>query len=138
MKIKPYILSVEDNPTDVILMKRVFDLKISEYDSVFLPDTDIALDFLIKKHEEHHLPSLILLDIKLIKGNGLELLKEIKSNFKFKAIPTLMLSSSDRDDDKAKAYKYGCNQYLEKPRNYNELKNNFPKIIEFWCKKIKK
>ncbi len=135
MKIRPYILSVEDNPADVILMKRVFDLKISDYDSVFLPDTDIALNFLKEQYKADNLPSVVLLDIKLIKGNGLDLLKRIKNDSKFKTIPVLMLSSSDREDDKIKAYEYGCNQYIEKPRNYNELKNNFPRIVEFWCKK---
>jgi len=131
MKNKPYILSVEDNSSDVILMRRVFDKTISNYDIVFFQDNDVALHFLNKKFEEADLPKLILLDIKLVKGNGLDLLKTIKKDTRFMNIPTMMLSSSFREEDVNKAYESGCNAYVEKPRSFKKLYTDLPKIIDF-------
>lgn len=135
---KPYILTVEDNIIDITLMKRVFNTKLPNLDYVFFEDTDIALQFLNKQFKEKQLPELILLDIKLIKSNGLDLLQTLKKSNNFKHITIIMLSSSDRLDDKTMAYGRGCDQYLEKPRNYNELNTSLPKTINYWLQKKNK
>jgi CheY-like chemotaxis protein len=132
MRTKPYILSVEDNPNDVLLMSRVFEKKVPDHDVVFFPDTDVTEDFLQQKHANDDLPTLILLDIKLIKGNGLDLLGTIKKDVRFKHIPVVMLSSSDREDDKQAAYNHGCNEYVEKPKSYEYLNNCLPEIVNTW------
>lgn len=108
MKNKPYIMSLEDNATDVALMKRVFKAKLPDFKPVFFPDTDLASDFINAKYKENSLPSLILLDIKLVKSNGLDFLKKIKGDERLKSLPVVVLSSSDRKDDKEKARQNGC------------------------------
>ena len=132
MRTKPYILSVEDNPNDVLLMSRVFKKKVPDHDVVFFPDTDVTEDFLQQKAANDDLPTLILLDIKLIKGNGLDLLKNIKKDSRFKHIPVVMLSSSDREDDKQTAFSRGCDEYVEKPKSYEYLNSCLPEIVNTW------
>jgi len=129
---KPYILSVEDNPNDVLLMSRVLKKKVPDFDVVFLPDTDITEEFLEQKHEANDLPDLVLLDIKLVKGNGLDLLASLKKDDRFKHIPVVMLSSSDREDDKERAFLRGCNDYIEKPKSYKYLNDKLPEIVNSW------
>jgi len=132
MTTKPYILSVEDNPNDVRLMWRVIKKKVPDHDVVFFPDTEVTENFLQQKHADDDLPNLVLLDIKLVKGNGLDLLKYIKQDDRFKHIPVVMLSSSDREDDKAAAYNRGCDEYVEKPKSYEYLNNRLPEIVNSW------
>ena len=132
MKNKPYILSVEDNPDDVLLMSRVFEKQVPDHDVVFFPDTDVTEEFLQQKHADNDLPNLILLDIKLVKGNGLDLLVYLKQDDRFKHIPVVMLSSSDREDDKNTAFSRGCDEYVEKPKSYKYLNNRLPEIVNSW------
>ena len=135
MKSKPYILSVEDNPNDVALMSRIFKKKIADHDVFFFPDTGVTKNFLQEKHMTNALPNLILLDIKLIKGNGLDLLASLKNDDRFKHIPVVMLSSSGRSDDKNAAYLRGCNEYIEKPKSFKVLSTKLPEIIDSWSLK---
>jgi len=132
VKDKPYILSVEDNPSDVLLMARVFKKRVPNYDVIFFPDADVTEDFLHKKHVDNNLPNLVILDIKLVKGNGLDLLHYLKQDDRFKHLPVVILSSSDREDDKRTAYNHGCNDYVEKPKNYEFLNSKLPEIVNSW------
>ena len=132
MTTKPYILSVEDNQNDVQLMSRVIQKKVPDHDFVFFPDADVTEDFLEQKHLDDDLPDLVLLDIKLVKGNGLDLLKHIKQDDRFKHIPVVMLSSSGREEDKKTAYNRGCNEYVEKPKSYEYQNNRLPEIVNSW------
>ncbi|GAA0714428.1 response regulator [Aquimarina litoralis] len=127
-----HILSVEDNPNDVMLMKRVFAKNTPDHKVHFTPSSDEALDYLASKYQEENLPNLILLDIKLIRGNGLDLLNDLKRDSRYQHIPVVMLSSSDREDDKQKARAYGCDDYVEKPRTYLKLNEELPKIVNKW------
>ena len=135
MKVRPYILSVEDNPNDVALMSRIFKKSIAGHDVLFFPDTGITENFLQEKHIVNALPDLILLDIKLIEGNGLDLLASLKNDDRFKHIPVVMLSSSGRSDDKNAAYLRGCNEYIEKPKSFELLSTKLPEIIDSWSLK---
>lgn len=135
MSKKPYILSVEDNPNDVFLMSRIFSNKILDFDVVFLREIPAVEEFLKEQNLESNLPSLILLDIKLIKGNGLDLLEDLKKDTRYLEIPVVMLSSSGRQEDKDRAFNGGCSDYFEKPRTYNILSQALPQIVNTWAQK---
>ncbi len=132
---KPLILCAEDNENDITLMQRIFDLKLKEFDVVFHTNTEDCITFLKDKFLKKELPILAVLDIKLINSNGLEILKFIKQDSRFKNIPVIMWSSSDRQDDKMKAKEFGCDDYIEKPKNYLDLKSKLPEVIFSWSKK---
>lgn len=126
---KPFVFCVEDNENDIILMQRVFRIKLADYDCIFRTNVEDGKHFLEEAYASKKLPLLVFLDIKLLNSNGLELLKFIKEDARFKDLPTIMLSSSDRQGDKTKAQAFGCDDYVEKPKNYIELKTKIPEIV---------
>jgi len=132
---KPLILCVEDNDNDIVIMQRIFNLKLKEFDVCFHTNVDDSKVFL-NEALNNKLPAMAIVDIKLINSNGLDLLKYMKTNSIFKNIPVIMLSSSDRKDDKRIAEEYGCNEYVEKPKNYIHLKTRLPEIVSNWHNKI--
>lgn len=79
-------------------------------------------------------PTLILLDIKMPKVGGLELLREIKSNSRFKTIPVVILSSSREATDVAESYGLGSNAYVVKPLIFHEFVDVITKVSEFWLR----
>jgi len=133
---KPLILCVEDNENDIFLMQRVFDITLQEFDYFFHTNVNDCIKNLNELLVNNKLPTIALVDIKLINSSGLDLLKFIKKDERFKTIPVIMLSSSDRQDDKMKAKNFGCDAYIEKPKNYIDLKLKIPEIVHFWSKNI--
>ena len=128
------ILLVEDNPGDIRLTKEAFkDCKIESNLSVVM-DGDEAIEYLKRegKYQDSVKPQLVLLDLNLPKINGLEVLKEIKSNVKFKMIPVIILTTSKAEEDIVNAYTANANCYINKPVDLD----GFYKIIEsieyFW------
>lgn len=130
---RPLILCVEDDPNDVYFIKRVFSFFLPSYDLITFDNADSAIAFL-NDLEEHAIPNLAILDIKLISGTGFEVLKFIKTHATLKNIPAVMMSSSDRQDDKKVAATIGCDAYFEKLRTYEELKKELPIIVKKWVK----
>ncbi|MGB5820850.1 MAG: response regulator [Saonia sp.] len=133
MKSNNYVLLVEDNPNDIFLMRRVFDIDLLEYSVIVFDKAHQAIAFLNERKNNNHLPNLVLLDIKLLAGNGFDVLEHIKNDAILKKIPTVMMSSSDRQDDKQKASDLGCDAYFEKLRTYVSLKQQLPMIIDSWA-----
>jgi len=129
---KPLILCVEDNENDIQLMQRVFNLKLKEFDVGFYTNVEDCKIFLNDALLKNKLPILALVDIKLINSNGLDLLKYIKEDVRLNHIPVIILSSSDRKDDKKRAKEFKCDDYIEKPKNYLVLKSKLPEIIYAW------
>lgn len=130
---RPLVLYVEDDQNDVFFMKRVFNLCLPAYNLMTFDTAGSAILFL-KNLKEHTIPNLAILDIKLISGTGFEVLEFIKTNEALKEIPAIMMSSSDRADDKIVANTIGCDAYFEKLRTYEELKKELPKIIKEYVK----
>lgn len=131
------ILLVEDNPTDVEVIQEVFKLIESKNRLFLTKDGEEALDFIYHrgKYQDTSLtpvPDLILLDIKMPKIDGLEVLKVIKSDENLKRIPVLILTVSDRDADIRRAYEYGANSYIVKPIEFLGFANILTKIEEYW------
>jgi two-component system response regulator len=124
------ILIVEDNPHDAELTIRAMKKSRLANHVTHLIDGADALDFLFgtgtyRSRDITNVPKLILLDLKMPKVNGLEVLHKIKSEPLTKMIPVVILTSSAEDPDVKKSYELGANSYIIKPVEFN----NFAKII---------
>ena len=127
-----YVLSVEDNSTDIELMNRIFEREIRHCDVKYIQDGESAIQFIESSEFEDNPPKCILLDIKLAKMNGLEVLNYLRNKRNIKNIPVVMLSSSDRPEEIDETYSLGGNSYIEKPKNFIDLKEKLPKIVDYW------
>ncbi|MTK63576.1 MAG: response regulator [Methanobacterium sp.] len=120
------ILLVEDNPTDAELTMRALKRKNLINKLVWVKDGAEALDFIFAKGEfldrnPEDLPKLILLDLRMPKVDGLEVLHKIKENESTKNIPVVVLTSSKEDRDIVESYKLGVNSYVSKPVEFDEF-----------------
>ncbi len=127
-----HILSIEDNQRDVALMKRIFKKHIPEYNLMHICDGEEAMGYLESESFKLALPKLILLDIKIPKLDGLEILKRFRAYKEYLNIPVVIFSSSDLKKDIKEAYEIGANSFLEKPKSYLELSKTLPVLIEYW------
>lgn len=127
-----YVLAVEDDMNDITLMKRIFQKLMPDYRVKYISDGEEALDYLKSQQFKDELPRLILLDIKIPKVNGLELLKSIRKIEDYRSIPVVMLSSSDRQDEIQLSYHLGANSYIEKPKTFTELCKVLPAMMDYW------
>jgi len=126
------LILVEDSEVDGQLLKRIMRKEELTEDYVWMKDGSQVLEYF--KDEKAPLPTAILLDIKLPKVNGLDVLKEIRSAERTKNIPIVMYSSSFRKDDIETAYKYGANSYLTKPTGFADMKHQFINFFNYWIK----
>ena len=120
------ILLVEDNPNDVELTLRAFARQKLSTRIHVARDGQEALDYIFGRgtHQGRDLnqqPKLILLDLKLPKVDGLDVLREIKSNPLTRTIPVVVLTSSSVEHDIAEGYQRGANSYLIKPVSYDQF-----------------
>ena len=131
------ILLVEDNPDDAMLTLRAFKQR-DMGDRVFhVIDGDEALDFIFatNMYGEWALmtaPKLILLDLKLPKLDGLEVLKAIRSDVRTKAIPVVILTSSKEQQDIIEGYKSGASAFIQKPVEFEHFRRTIKEIGTFW------
>ena len=114
------ILLIEDNPGDAELTIRALRKNNVSNHITHLKDGQEALDFLFARgkyegRDTNHKPKVILLDLKLPKLNGIEVLKEVKSNALTQKIPVVALTSSKENPDIEQCYKLGVNSYIVKP-----------------------
>jgi CheY-like chemotaxis protein len=122
------ILLVEDNPDDVELTLRVFRKYHIINKIIVARDGEEALEILFNSRKgvpEGERPDLILLDLKLPKIDGLEVLRQIKGNPRTQPIPVVILTTSKEEADLMKSYKLGVNSYIRKPVNFD----NFIEVI---------
>ncbi len=122
------ILLVEDDSNDVLLVKRAFKKAGIKNPLVIKVEGDSAMEYL--NGEER--PLLILLDLKLPKKSGLEILKWIKEQPHLQRIPVIVLTSSMERKDVNTAYDLGANSYLEKPFSLEKLDEIMNKIKSYW------
>jgi len=131
------ILLVEDDPKDVELTLTALDEYNLANEVVIARDGAEALDFLYsrgafaKRTREN--PGVILLDLKLPKVDGLEVLQHIKSDEKPRMIPVVVLTSSREQPDKVGSYNLGVNAYVVKPVDFHEFVNAIKKLGIFWA-----
>ena len=131
------ILLVEDNPTDAELTIRALKRKNLINKLVWVKDGAEALDFIFakgiySKRNVDDLPKLILLDLRMPKVDGLEVLHEIKANEKTKRIPVVILTSSKEDRDIVESYKLGVNSYVSKPVEFDEFIDAISTMGFYW------
>lgn len=137
---KGTILLVEDEKDDVFLIKRALKKADVENNIEVLKNGESALSYLReniegKKKDKDVLPTLILLDLKLPKRSGLDVLKEIQNEPEFKMIkgvPIIILTSSKESSDIARAYELGANSYLIKPVSTEKMAEMFMALKSYW------
>jgi len=130
------ILLVEDKPEDVLIAERALTkANMREKSELFVArDGQEALDFLHRQGEfrDAPRPDLILLDLKLPKVNGLEVLAEIKGDERLRRIPVIVLTISEREEDMVKAYDSGASGYITKPPSSAEFAKVIETVLEYW------
>lgn len=130
---KPYILLVEDNADDVELTKRAFSKNHIVNEIAVLTDGAQAIDFLFGNANPYEgLPQFILLDLKLPKISGLEVLERIRSDETTRYIPTVILTSSKQEEDLLEGYRLGANSYVRKPVDFNEFVEAVRQVGLYW------
>jgi chemotaxis family two-component system response regulator Rcp1 len=133
------VLLVEDSPGDVRLVREAFREVNSSITLHVASDGVEAMVFLRRqgKHLESPRPDLILLDLNLPKMSGRDVLAQIKGDDSLKAIPTIVLSSSDAEADVLISYKLHANCYLRKPAQWDTFDRIVRSINSFWLTKPK-
>ena len=131
------ILLVEDNPDDEALTLRALKKHNFAHTVDVVRDGAEALDYIFGKgdyadRDKSTMPQLILLDIKLPKVDGLEVLKEIRSNEKYHHIPIVMLTTSTEESDVVRSYKNGANSFIKKPVDFSEFLDVVNKLGIYW------
>jgi len=131
------ILLVEDNPNDEMLTIRALKKNNILNEVVVMRDGVQALDYLFAEgeHEGRDLdnkPEVILLDLKLPKISGLEVLKRIKSDERTKLLPVVVLTTSTEDQDLISSYEYGANSYIRKPVDFDQFIKAVGQLGLYW------
>ena len=131
------ILIVEDDPRDVELtLTALEDYKLAN-EVVVCRDGQEALDYLNSRGKfsdrVNENPAVMLLDLKLPKVDGLEVLQQIKSDERLRMIPVVMLTSSHEEKDMMRSYKLGVNAYVVKPVDFHEFVNAVKELGVFWA-----
>ena len=131
------ILLVEDNPNDMELMLHVFKSNRISNRIRVVRDGSEALEFIqcTGAHASRNMsdgPKLILLDLKLPKVDGLQVLKQIKSDSRTCAIPVVVLTSSHQERDMVASYKYGVNSYICKPVDFEQFTEAARVLGMYW------
>jgi DNA-binding response OmpR family regulator len=128
---------VEDDPKDVELtMTALEDYNLAN-EVIVVRDGEEALNYLNCRNEYEDRPSsnpaVMLLDLKLPKVDGLEVLRQVKNNEKLKLIPVVVLTSSHEEKDLIASYKLGVNAYVVKPVDFHQFVNAIKELGVFWA-----
>lgn len=128
---KNFILLIEDNPDDATLIQRSFSKNNIHNEILLMTDGAQAIDYLTCQgayagRDPLEIPTIILLDLKLPKRNGLEVLQAIRSNEHTKLLPVVILTSSKEEQDVINGYKNGANSFVRKPVVFED----FAKVVQ--------
>lgn len=131
------ILLVEDNPGDEALTLRALKKNKIHNDVVIAHDGVEALDYLFGTgahagRDTRVVPELVLLDLKLPKVDGLEVLRSIRGDARTRLLPVIMLTSSLEDRDVIESYAKGCNSYVRKPIDFTEFSEAVRQLGLYW------
>ncbi len=129
------VLLVEDSVQDVELAREAFDQATNNVEMVVAGDGIEALSYLentLTPGQKDASPVMVLLDIKMPRMGGLELLERIKTDLRLQNIPVVMFSSSMENTDLQRGYKLGANSYVVKPVNFTGYLAAIDSISRFW------
>ena len=130
------VLLVEDNADDIELATRALKRSGFSQKIVTVRDGMQALDYLMRRGVYEGRvgadPALVLLDLKLPRVSGLEVLAQVRSNPKLRNLPIVMLTSSDHERDMAEAHKLGVNSYIRKPTDFSEFVQLLTDLGNYW------
>ncbi len=131
------ILLVEDNPNDVELTLRALQKQNLASKVFVVKDGAEALDFIFAtgpyaKRKMENQPKVVLLDLKLPKVDGIEVLRKIKADSRTKDMPVVMLTSSQEERDVMETYKLGVNSYIVKPVDFNNFVHAVSELGVYW------
>jgi CheY-like chemotaxis protein len=131
-EIRP-ILLIEDNPMDIDLTRRAFSRRRLANPIEVAQDGEEAMAVIDRwESGEQALPALVLLDLKLPKVDGLDVLARIKTHPKFKVITVVVLTTSGEDSDVKRAYQLGANSYIVKPVSFDKFLEVATQIELYW------
>lgn len=125
------LLLVEDSDTDAHFALRIFKKEIETHNFKWLPDGEQAIEFLMNVSEQD-MPDLVLLDLKIPKVSGMNVLKHIRENKDFAKLPVIIYSSSGEKSDIEAAYAIGANSFLTKPNDYKRMKEVLGTAYRYW------
>jgi two-component system response regulator len=131
------ILLVEDNPDDVELTLRAFQKNNIRNQMVVVRDGAEALDYLFAAgayadRNPRHLPQVVLLDLKLPRVDGLQVLQRIRADERTRLLPVVILTSSKEEQDVIKGYQLGCNSYVRKPVSFDDFLDAARQLGLYW------
>lgn len=133
----PRILLVEDSALDAELALTAFASSHLANEVLHLKDGAQALDFLFRRgsfaHEVGGLPAVVLLDLKMPRVDGMEVLRQLKTDAVLRSIPVVIMTSSREEQDLAKSYKLGVNAYVVKPVQFENLVEAVQQVGAFWA-----
>ena len=137
------ILLVEDDANDVILIRRAFAKAEIKNPVYTVEDGDAAVAYLAGEgayadRDEHPLPGVVLLDLKLPRRSGLEVLEWVRQSPTLRRLPIVVLTSSRESADVNRAYDLGANSYLVKPHSTEDLLALVEKLKNYWIEANKK
>jgi len=140
MQTNPKVILIEDDPNDLLMTMRAMEKAgVASTDVLVARDGDEALRVFFGEDGKSE-PSaslcdtlrLILLDLKLPKISGMDVLKQIKSNERTRLIPITMLTSSNEEQDVISCYKLGVNSYIQKPVTFEKFENTVKELGVYW------
>lgn len=127
------ILLVEDNPDDEMLTIRALRNNNFQNEIVVMRDGQQALDYFFGKNvEENPLPAVVLLDLKLPKINGLEVLQRLRDDTRTAMQPVVILTSSREEQDIINGYRLGANSYIRKPVDFSQFMDAIRHLGLYW------
>jgi CheY-like chemotaxis protein len=131
------ILLVEDNPSDIALTQRALAKSHISNQLVIAEDGQEALDYLFGTGQHtgrdvNELPTLILLDLKLPRVDGLEVLRQVRADPRTHRLPVVILTTSSEEQDMAQSYDLGANSYIRKPVDFIQFANAVEHLGLYW------
>ncbi len=134
-----HVLMVEDDEEDVLLTQDALSSSKVTLDLHVVEDGALAMDYLHNSppYANEPRPDLILLDLNLPKKNGREVLNDIRTDAHLRAIPIIILTTSDQEEDVMKTYELGANCYITKPVGLEQFSKVVSSIDNFWFSIVK-
>lgn len=134
-----YVMLVEDDSDHVALILRSFRKQGMTDEVVVMLDGAEALDFLFGRNafadrDVEVLPAVVLLDLKLPKVSGLEVLARIRAEEQTRSLPVVVLTSSDAEEDVRESYRLGANSYVRKSTDFREFLDTMNRLIMYWTR----